>query len=191
MPKHDLVCGDSFEAGRLLTAHLLEQGFRDIAFVGGPPGVSSLEQRLAGYRQTMTSAGLEPDVHPGGYDRKSGEAIFDRLATAEALPEAILAASNKVALGVLVAARRHGLRVPADVALACVDDIESASLIDPFLTVAAQPAYEIGQIAMEMLIERIGGRSYPPRKVTLPAELIVRRSSLRSRSLPNKKETSA
>ena len=87
----------------------------------------------------------------------------------------------------LVAARRHGLRVPADVALACVDDTESASLIDPFLTVAAQPAYEIGQIAMEMLIERIAGRPYPPRKVTLPVELIVRRSSLRNLDSPNEK----
>ena len=89
-----------------------------------------------------------------------------------------------MALGVLVAARRHGLRVPEDVALACVDDLETASLIDPFLTVAAQPAYEIGQIAMEMLIERIEGRTYPPRKVILPVELIVRRSSLKQPSPP-------
>jgi len=176
--QHDFVCGDSFEAGRLLTTHLLEQDFRDIAFVGGPTGVSSLEQRLDGYLQTMEEAGAETRVYPGRYDQQSGEEVVDQLVATESLPEAILAASNKVALGALVAARRHGLRIPDDVGLVCVDDIEAASLIDPFLTVAAQPAYEMGQIAMEMLIERIEGSTHPPRRVVLPVELLVRRSSL-------------
>ncbi|MEM1095530.1 MAG: LacI family DNA-binding transcriptional regulator [Bacteroidota bacterium] len=178
--RYDLVHGDSYEAGRTLTHHLLDQGLRDIAFVGGPEGVSSLEQRLKGYTDAMTAAGHPLRVHLGTYSRQSGEAIFDALATDDTLPEAIVAASNKVALGVLVAARRHGIRIPDDVAVACVDDLETASLIDPFLTVAAQPAYDIGQLAMEMLIERIEGKTYPARKVMLPVELIVRRSSVRT-----------
>jgi LacI family transcriptional regulator len=175
---YDFVRGDSFEAGRLLTSHFLDEGFRDIAFVGGAPGVSSLEQRLAGYRQTMEEVGADARVRLGSYDQESGEETMDQLVTDETLPEAILAASNKVALGVLVAARRHGVSIPGDVGLACVDDIEAASLIDPFLTVAAQPAYEIGQTAMEMLAERIEGSTRSPRQVVLPVELIVRRSSL-------------
>jgi len=126
----------------------------------------------------MEEAGAETRVYPGRYDQQSGEEVVDQLVATESLPEAILAASNKVALGALVAARRHGLRIPDDVGLVCVDDIEAASLIDPFLTVAAQPAYEMGQIAMEMLIERIEGSTHPPRRVVLPVELLVRRSSL-------------
>jgi LacI family transcriptional regulator len=174
----DTVLGDSYEGGRLLTEHLIEQGFRRIAFVGGQPGASSLEQRLAGYRDAMNASALEPLVHLGRYDSRSGEEIVDRLVAGGDLPEAAVAASSKVALGVLVALRRHGFRVPHDIALASMDDIEAASMIDPFLTVAAQPATEIGQIAMEMLLERIGGRDYPPRRVVLPVKLIVRRSSL-------------
>ncbi|GAB5521657.1 MAG: transcriptional regulator DegA [Rhodothermales bacterium] len=176
---HDLVHGDSYEAGRVLTQHLLDQGFRDIAFVGGPAGVSSLEHRLKGYTDAMDGAGQTTRALLGTYTRQSGEAIFDALANDNALPEAIVAANNKVALGVLVAARRHSTRIPDDLALVCVDDLETASLIDPFLTVAAQPAYDIGQLAMEMLIERIDGKTYPARKVMLPVELIVRRSSTR------------
>jgi LacI family transcriptional regulator len=173
----DTVMGDSLEGGRLLTEHLIEQGFRSIAFLGGQPGASSLEQRLTGYRIAMAAASLEPQVHLGRYDSASGEAIVDRLVAENRLPEAAVAASSKVALGILVALRRHGLRVPDDIALASVDDIESASMIDPFLTVAAQPAVEIGKIAMEMLLERVSGNAYPPRKVILPVKLIVRRSS--------------
>lgn len=174
----DTVRGDSQEGGRVLTDHLIQQGFRRIGFIGGQPGVSSLEQRLAGYDSSMAAASLDPLVYLGRYDADSGEEIVDQLVADDDLPQAIVAASSRVALGILVALRRHGVRVPDDIAVTSIDDIESASMIDPFLTVAAQPAFEIGQIAMDMLLERVGGRDYPPRKVTLPVNLIVRRSSL-------------
>lgn len=174
----DTVRGDSHEGGRVLTDHLIQQGFGRIAFIGGQPGVSSLEQRLAGYQTSMDAAAIDPLVYLGRYDTDSGEEIVDRLVADNDLPQAIVAASSRVALGILVALRRHGVRVPDDIAVTSIDDIESASMIDPFLTVAAQPAFEIGQIAMDMLLERVGGRDYPPRKVTLPVNLIVRRSSL-------------
>ena len=182
----DTVVGDSHEGGRLLTRHLVGQGYRDIAFVGGPEGISSLEQRLRGYRSVMDEHHLTPRIYLGGYNYASGEETLRRLATLGEIPQAILAANSKVAVGVLAAARELGLRVPEDFALACVDDIESAALVDPFLTVAAQPAAEIGRIATEMLLERINGADYSPRKVVLPVNLITRRSSVRTAGpLPN------
>lgn len=173
----DTVVGNSYDGGRLLTEHLIERGYRRIGFIGGQPGTSSLEQRLAGYRDAVCAAGLEPLIHLGHYDSESGAQTVDRLVCEGSLPDAVVAASSKVALGVLVALRCRGLRVPDDVAVTSIDDIEAASMIDPFLTVAAQPAFEMGQIAMEMLLDRIRGRDYPPRMVTLPVTLIVRRSS--------------
>lgn len=175
----DLVRGDTFDGGLRLVRHLVEQGYRDLAFVGGPPGVSSLEERLDGYRVGMQAAGLPARVYTGRYDAASGEAITEELIAAGALPEALVAANNFVAVGVLAALRRHGLRVPADVALACFDDLEVAALIDPFLTVVAQPAYEMGRQAMRLLLERIAGYDGPAREAVLPVELVVRRSSVR------------
>ena len=176
----DVLRGDSFGGGRQLAAHLAGQGYADIAFVGGEPGVSSLEDRLAGYRAAMEAAGLEPRAHLGHYTRQSGEEIIWRLAKENALPEAIVAANNLVAVGALRALRQCGLRVPGDVALVCFEDIEIAAMIDPFLTVAAQPAYDMGQTAMQMLLRRLKGYDGPPEEKVFPVDLIVRRSSLRA-----------
>ena len=83
-----------------------------------------------------------------------------------------------MAVGALVALRRLGLRVPEDIALASFDDIESAAAIYPFLTVAAQPAYDMGTQAMELLLGRMQGYAGPSRSRLLPTELIIRRSSI-------------
>lgn len=176
----DIVRGDSFEGARLLVEHLAEEGYRDIAFVGGLPGISSLEDRLEGYRSAMAEVGLEERYYLGRYDRQSGEQITDELIESDAVPEAIIAANNLVAVGVLVSLRRHSLGVPEDVALACFEDLEIAALMDPFLTVAEQPAYQMGQAAMEMLLRRMEGYDGPAKEKVLPVELIVRRSTKRA-----------
>lgn len=177
--KADVVRGDAYVGAVRLVEHFLEQGFRDIAFVGGQPGISSLDDRVSGYRNAMMDAGLEERVYLGAYHRSSGEQITDMLVEKDEVPEAMVAANNLVAVGVLVALRRHALRVPEDVALACFEDLEIAASMDPFLTVAEQPAYEMGRTAMEMLIARMQGRSGPPQEKVFPVELIIRRSSIR------------
>ncbi len=174
----DAVRGDTYTGGQKLTDHLIEQGFKDIALIGGWTGVSSLEERMAGYRLAMETAGLVPKVYPGRTDRESGEEITRQLHASGSMPEAVIAANNYVAVGALVALRKLGLRVPEDVALATFDDIESAALIYPFLTVVAQPAYEMGVMAMQLLLDRMHGYSGPPRSRLLPTEMIIRSSSL-------------
>lgn len=173
----DLVTQDSHAGGRELMAHLLERGYRRIAFVGGPAGVSSLEERLAGYQDGMLEAGLEPQVRLGRYDQASGEEIVEAMVAEDSLPQAIVAANNFVALGVIAALRRHGLGVPQEVGLACFGDMPTAALLDPFLTVVALPSYQMGSLAMQMLLERMEGAATPPRRHVLPVELVVRRST--------------
>lgn len=176
----DSVVIDAYDGGRQLVAHLLAQGYRDLTFVGGPAGNSTLEARLAGCRDAVRAAGAPLAVHLGRFDRESGEAIAASLDEAGQLGEAIVAANNLVAVGVLVELRRRGVRVPEDVAVACFGEIELASLIDPFLTTIREPAYEAGRRAMEMLQERIAGSTAAPRHETLSVELMARRSTRRS-----------
>jgi len=177
----DVLLSDSYAGGCMLTQHLLAEGFQRISFIGGCAGVSSLEDRLSGYRDTMAAAGRAADVHLGRYDLGSGDEIVTRLLAESALPEAIIAANNYVAVGAVQALRRHGHDAPRSVALACFGDIEIASLLDPFLTVIAHPAYDMGAAAVEMLLERLHGFVGPPRERILPVSLIIRRSSLRQR----------
>ena len=91
---------------------------------------------------------------------------------------AIFASNNFLAFGALRALREEGLRVPGDVSLVTFDDLPPEWHDDPFLTVLAQPAYELGRQATELLLDRIENRLDPKRQVVvLPGELIVRRSS--------------
>ena len=173
----DTLTTDSADGSRQLVTHLREQGYRRIGFVGGHPDISSLEERLAGYRDAMQAAGLTPDVHLGAYSVESGETITEELIASDALPDAIIAANNLVAVGCVSTLRRHDRHVPDDVALACFGDLELTARIDPFLTVIAQPAYELGRRAMEQLIERMEGSTDPAGDTVLPVELIARRST--------------
>ena len=174
----DSVILDARDGGRQVAAHLLEQGYRDITFIGGMPGNSTIEARLAGCRETMLAAGVTLSVRPGQLDQASGEKLMAKLCE-ERVPDAIVAANNLVAVGAVVEMRRRGLRVPEDVGLACFGDIELASLLDPFLTVVEEPAHDLGQQAMQLLHDRIEGSDAPAHHRVLPVQLVVRRSTQR------------
>jgi LacI family transcriptional regulator len=93
-------------------------------------------------------------------------------------PTAIFAANNFLALAVIRSLRAKNVRVPDDLSVVCFDDFGSAMVLDPFLTVAQQPAYQFGSIGMQLLIERIQGTSAPElRHIVLPSELVIRRSA--------------
>ncbi|MEJ2293095.1 MAG: substrate-binding domain-containing protein [Deinococcales bacterium] len=186
LPGHrfDVVRGDTYEGGRLLTAHLVDEGYRHIAFIGGHPSASSLTDRLGGYQDALRRAGLRERIVLGHHDQTNGDAIIRTMVDrarrgGEPVPEAIIAVNSMVALGALLALRDLGLDVPGDVALAGFDDFEIASQIDPFLTVVKQPAYEIGREAMQLLLERFEDVEREPEERVLPVQLVVRRSTRR------------
>ncbi|MCL6431792.1 MAG: LacI family transcriptional regulator [Anaerolineae bacterium] len=176
----DLVLGDSLGGARELVEHLLARGHRRIAHLGGPVGVSTADDRERGYREALMAAGIgvEPGlVQRGDYKLESGRRLMRQLLGCSPLPTAVFAANNVLAVGALAALRERGLRVPEDMALVCFDDLPQASLIDPFLTVAAQPAYELGATAVRLLLERLAHPGRPPETVVLPVQLLIRRSS--------------
>ena len=179
--KFDIVRGDTFTGGYILTKHLVEQGYRDVAFIGGHPGISSLVDRVGGYRKALRKANLQERILLGRYDQASGFEIIDRLIRETTkFPDALVTANNMVAVGALLALRKRGLEVPEDVALATFDDFEVASLLDPFLTVIKQPAFDIGEKAAGLLLQRIQDADLPCQELVLPVELVVRRSTRKS-----------
>ncbi len=179
--KADVVYGDSIEGARRLVEHLIELGHRRIALVNGPAAISSARDREAGYRAALKAHHLPVDealVVSGDFKQASGYQLARRLLARERPPTAIFAANNFIAVGVLQALHEAGVRLPEDMSLVCFDDVPHASAIDPFLTVAAQPAYEMGVTAARLLIERLAAqRNLRPRAVVMPPEVIVRRSS--------------
>ncbi len=183
------VCGvlvDNVDVGRQATQHLLSLGHRRIAYLGDEleeiRGFHVASDRHRGYDLALREAGIEPEpslVQNTGFTVDGGEAathrIFGPNRTGEP-PTAIFAVSDEVAMGVLYAARDHGLKIPRDLSLIGVDGHDHAYLFD--LTTVAQPVRDQGRIAARLLMEQInttGPRL--PSVVTVGAALIRRRTT--------------
>ena len=176
----DVVYGDSREGARLLVEHLLKLGHVRIALINGPDTISSAQDREAGYRQALEEHHLPIDeglIWRGDFKQATGYRFAAEIVRCQPRPTAIFAANNFIAIGALQALREAGLSIPAEMALVCMDDIPHVSAIDPFLTVATQPAYDMGATAARLLIERLtASHTLQPREVILPLTLIIRRS---------------
>jgi LacI family transcriptional regulator len=177
----DVVRCDSEGGAYQLTRLLLSLGHRRIAMLSGPQGVSTADDRVAGYRRALAEAGLDVSVELiqyGEFTQVSGYEMTQQVLAVTPQPSALFAGNNFIAIGALRALRDTGLEIPEDVALVGFDDLPPALLIDPFLTVAAQPAYEMGQQATELLLARLSGEAPAAyQEIVLPTEIIVRESS--------------
>jgi LacI family transcriptional regulator len=95
-------------------------------------------------------------------------------------PTALFASNNFIAIGAFQALQEQGLQMPADFSLVAFDDLPASFMLDPFLTVASQPAYEMGRRATELLLARlIEEKPAAPQEIVLPTSLILRRSTAR------------
>ncbi|MBN2004833.1 MAG: LacI family DNA-binding transcriptional regulator [Anaerolineae bacterium] len=177
----DVVRCDSEGGAYQLTLLLLSLGHRRIAMLGGPQGVSTAEDRTTGYSRALAEAGLEIDaalLHYGEFSLESGYAMTQAALARTPRPSGLFAGNNFIAIGALRALRDAGLRVPEDMALVGFDDLPTDLVVDPFLTVAAQPAYEMGRQATELLLLRLSGEVPSTYKeIVLPTTIVVRESS--------------
>jgi LacI family transcriptional regulator len=159
--------------------HLLALGHRRIGVVSATGAISSTSQRTRGYRAALRKAGIEPDetlIERGSFTRAGGREAALRLLDREDPPTAVFTLDSFMTSGFLTAARELGLSIPDDVALVGFDDTDWMPLIDPPVTVMAQPVLELGHEAGRLLLRRLGGDTSPARAVQLKAELVVRGS---------------
>lgn len=176
----DSVRGDSEGGAYTLTRHLLELGHQHIAMISGPPDTSTACDRVLGYLRALEEAGLSDtqQVYWGEFDQQTGYEFAKQALLANPRPTAIFGANNFICIGVMRALREAALRVPEEISVVAFDDLPLAITIDPFFTVMAQPAYEMGKNATELLLARLSGdTSEKAQEVIFPTELIVRRST--------------
>jgi LacI family transcriptional regulator len=174
----DVVRADAEGGAYTLGKLLAELGHRHTAVVAGPEYVPTALDRVAGFTRAVVEAGLPPPiVRHGDFSLEAGREATLELMRAVPRPTAIFASNNFLAIGTQHAIHDLGLSIPEDLALVGLDDLPTEMVTFPFLTVAAQPAEEMGRRAVELLLERIGSPSGPPREIILPTELKIRRSS--------------
>jgi LacI family transcriptional regulator len=182
----DSVVVDNESAAHEAVTHLVRLGHRRIAIVGGPEADTARE-RLRGYERALREARihLAPElVRSGDFRETAGLTVTRALLDLAEPPTAIFAVNNLTTIGVLAALRERGVAVPADVSVVGFDDIPTAELLHPPLTVVQQPTYRVGARAADLLIRRLREPEAAVKEVVLSARLIVRGSTAPPRVVP-------
>jgi LacI family transcriptional regulator len=181
----DVVRGDSFGSAYKLTKHLIELGHKHIAILSGPQNIFTSTERVAGFCQAMTEAGLEhnfDNIYWGSFRQNPGDTA-KRALQSSPRATAYLAVNNFIAYSTLQVFAQEGLFVPADVSLVTFDDFPASINPRPFLTEAVQPAYEMGYQATQLLLARLQDEGPEDRQeIVLPTEILFRESTASPKS---------
>lgn len=177
------VAVDDVAGGYLAVSHLADMGRLRIAFVGGPTSIRQVTDRLEGARQAVaerpgvTLEVINTDTLTVLAGRSVGDAICAR--DADERPDAVFAANDLLAMGVLQALNMFGrVHVPDDIALIGYDDIAFASAAVVPLSSIRQPSALIGSTAVDLLLrEAVGGDGFEPEQIVFQPELVVREST--------------
>lgn len=180
------VVADNRGGAYKATAHLLEQGFNNIAIISSSKELSMAIERFEGYEAALAAKGLVPDEAYIKYC-PHGEMLLEEVETAirELLdmgnpPDAIITASDRITINTISILKKFGIHIPDQMAIAGFSNFSSPEIIEPALTTIKQPAFEMGKKAIELLIHLIESKRPVSRfeKIVLPTELQIRKSSL-------------
>ncbi len=162
------------EAGAYqVTSHLADvHGYPDICFIGGPPDSPDSASRLAGFRRAVAGGVVAGGaVYHGDFTTAGGRRVAEQIIAAGPVPRALVCANDQTAIGAMAALQHVGLSVPGDVAVTGFDGIQLGRHLRPSLTTVVQPMTALGDAAVTMLKDRIGGAAPPQRTVELPVRL--------------------
>ena len=176
----DGVRTDSRRGVVMAHQHLVETGRRRIVFVNGPADTAPGRARLEGFRQASAAAGSAgAAIEARGFTVSAGEEAWSQIEQlgTRARPDAVLAANDLLALGVMRGALSAGRRVPRQLAVVGIDDIQFARIFSPSLTSVSLQARERGRLAAQLLLERMAAPGAPPRTVLVEPRLVIRESS--------------
>ena len=170
----DLVGIDNPRAGYIITDHLLAAGARRPAFVAVPDSAATVDMREAGYREALSRRGLP--AAPERIRRLDPDDRDDVTSLLDTRADGIVCANDGTAARLMHTLLSLGVRVPDDVRLVGIDDVEYAKLLPVPLTTFRQPTRQIGAAALAAMLERVAHPELPARDILLHGTLVVRRS---------------
>ena len=171
---------DNRGAGELATEHLIGLGRRRIATIAGNLSMPGAVERLDGYRDALTKAGLPLDASlegVGDYTAEQAHLAMSNLLKAHPDLDAVFAASDLMARAAMGIVTRSGRRIPDDVAVIGFDDSVIARAARPPMSSIKQPIEGLGRESVKLLAELMAGPATEPKRVILPTELVIREST--------------
>lgn len=178
------VGATNWAGGKAATEHLLGLGHTRVAFIGGPQSAECSQDREHGYVAALLERGIpvrEDYILAGGFDPETGRRSLDRLLALDTPPQAIFAASDSIALGVLAEAHARGIPVPDDLSVVGFDGTYISEQTSPQLTTVAQPLRDMGCTAVRALLREMDGQRPDSARVELATQLLVRSSTASAR----------
>ena len=179
------VTADNYKASYEATLHLINNGYKKIALISLAPYLSVTKERVEGYKDALLQNGLPFNekyvkycTH-GGMIAEEIEAALDNLLRIKQKPDALVAAGDRITTGSLAAIKNLQLKVPRDIAVVGFTNSNIPELLDPTLTTIRMPAFEMGQVATELLIQMIESKKPIAEFETkvLQTEFTIRNSS--------------
>lgn len=164
------------DASRDAVLHLVSRGHRRIALIDGSPGVSTSALRRTGYESALRESSIPLDpklIVQADWRFSGGKQAMRQLLSLPEPPSAVFAVNGLMTLGALACIWEQRLRIPEDIAIVGFDDMEWATSLQPNLTALVHPAYEMGALAAQMLLERIRVPSGPVQQAQLECRLKI------------------
>lgn len=159
--------------------YLLSLGHRRIGFISGRPELVSATQRLNSYRDSLTASGISIEeilIETGNYTTEAAVPCARRLLALSKPPTAIFAANDQTAIGVYQAAQEVGVKIPDDLSVIGFDNLRESALLDPPLTTIDQFIFEMGRIAVDMIVKLINGELPESNLHKISTQLVIRGS---------------
>jgi len=176
------VLTDNIKGGVLATNYLIENGHKNIAFIGGEISHPSIMERLQGYKLALERAELNSNdevviTNDDNLSRKNGCSAAEILLERTKDVTAIFSANDSIAIGVMQCLNNKGIKVPDDISVIGFDDVQADLLLDPPLTTVRVPKIDMGTEAIQLLFGIINKENIKAKKILVPVELIVREST--------------
>jgi len=170
---------DNIKGAEMAVTYLASLGHKRIGYINIKPEINIGFERLEGYKKGLKKAGIpfnEDLVRYSGFSVESSYEKMKEILAQDNKPSAMFPISNRITIGVLKAIKDQNLKIPDDISVIGFDEIVTADLLTPSLTVVAQPAYEFGRISTKILIDKINGKEPEEDIINLEPELIIRES---------------
>ncbi len=177
------VVQDDFNGAFEAVEHLIKNGYRKIAHIAGPKGLSFTEDRLGGYLKALEKHDLAPNenwIVYSGFSQQCGSEDLEKLWALEDKPDAIFAVNDRKAIGCMLALKAKGVKIGQEIGVVGFTGDPVSGIITPGLSTVEEPAFEIGKVSCELLLKHIHKKKVPNQEIVLPGRLITRASTSRT-----------
>lgn len=177
------VMQDDYNGAFEATSHLIANGYKKIAHIAGPEGLTFTTSRLNGYLDALRKHGMpirKKWIIHSGFTQECGENDLEKLWKLNDKPDAVFAVNDRKAVGAIVTLKKKNIIVGKEVGVIGFTNDPMSAIISPSLSTIAEPAFEIGKKSCQLLLNHIKKKNFIPEEIILPGKLIIRESSIRS-----------